>query len=65
MSEPDRRSALAEDLARMQVDLALRGLLKNHLPPSQWEALRQKLQRIYRDATGEPHATLIVQEPRP
>lgn len=46
----------------IQVSLAMRGQLKKPLPPRLWELLRQRLQSMYRTATGEPDATLIVKE---
>lgn len=36
-------------------------LLDGYLPPRLWEPLRQRLQDAYRRATGETHATLIVE----
>lgn len=46
----------------IQVSLAMRGQLKKPLPPRLWELLRQRLQGMYRTATGEPDATLVVKE---
>lgn len=60
----NRNESLADDLASIQVNLACRGLLNGYLPPAQWEPLRLKLQGMYRRATGEEFATLIVQEAR-
>lgn len=52
---------MGERLSEMEVSLAVKGLLRNYLPPSRWEALRVALQDIYRKATGEPMATLTVE----
>jgi len=45
----------------IQVSMASRGQLDEFLPPHLWEELRQRLQRLYRKATGEPTATLHVE----
>lgn len=48
----------------IRVSLAIKGNFdKLPLEPRLWEPLRVELQRIYRRATGEPHATLVLQEP--
>ncbi|WP_312414152.1 hypothetical protein [Shinella sp.] len=49
----------------IQVSMASRGQLDEFLPPHLWENLRQRLQRIYRKATGEEMSVLIVEEPTP
>lgn len=45
-----------------QLGMASRGQLDGYLPPHLWERLRQRLQSLYRQATGEPHAVLSVEE---
>lgn len=57
----DRREDLKNQLQDMQVSLAMRGLLNGYLPPDRWEDLRQRLQGIYRRATGEQLAVLFVE----
>lgn len=53
---------LSEQYKDIQVNLAMRGLSKGHLPPQLWEDLRLRLQDIYRRATGEEFATLIIED---
>jgi len=44
------------------ISCARKGLLKEgYLEPRLWEKLRRQLQAEYRRATGEPHATLVVE----
>ena len=56
---------MSEDLKRryeeIQVSMASRGQLDEFLPPHLWEDLRQRLQRVYRKATGEQTATLHIE----
>ena len=54
---------LKERLNESLVSMASRGQLPNdgRLPPALWEDLRQRLQRIYRKATGENMAVLSVE----
>ncbi|MCW1412154.1 hypothetical protein OLZ32_27785 [Rhizobium sp. 1AS11] len=54
---------LRRRLEECQVGMATRGQLCNgeHLPPYLWEELRQRLQSIYRKATGETMATITVE----
>lgn len=56
-----RCEALKSELEDIQVNLAMRGLLNGYLPPERWEDLRQRLQVIYRRATGEQFAILSVE----
>lgn len=54
----DLKKRLSESL----VSMASRGQLLDgkRLPPALWEMLRQRLQRIYRNATGETLAVLSI-----
>jgi hypothetical protein len=54
-------TTLVRDFERVRVSLATRGIVPERLPPKLWEPLRQQLQRIYREATGETQATLFVE----
>lgn len=45
----------------IQVSMASRGQLYQLLPPHLWEDLRQRLQRVYRKATGEQTATIHIE----
>lgn len=55
-------SRLMETYNDCMVSMASRGQLPNgqRLPPYLWEDLRLKLQRIYRQATGEEFAVLSI-----
>jgi|JI10StandDraft_1071094.scaffolds.fasta_scaffold1045414_2 hypothetical protein len=61
---------LKRDLIDMRISLAMRpehmrgGVKIGYLAPEHWEEVRRRLQATYRLATGETHATLIV-EPAP
>lgn len=59
------REQLRHRLEECQLSMAARGQLDGYLPPHLWEQLRQRLQRIYRKATGEPMAVLAVDPPAP
>lgn len=50
----------------ISVSMAMRGLLNEgeYLPPRLWNDLRLRLQNIYREATGEEHATIYVDTER-
>lgn len=53
---------LKKQYEQIQVSMAARGQLDEFLPPHLWEELRQRLQRIYRKATGETMAVLTVED---
>lgn len=57
----DIRSRLEE----CQLSMATRGQFDERLSPHLWEQLRQRLQKIYRKATGEPMAVLSVDDASP
>lgn len=54
---------LKQRLNESLVSMASRGQLPTgkRLPPALWENLRQRLQRIYRNATGESLAVLSIE----
>ncbi|QWY83671.1 hypothetical protein [Rhizobium phage RHph_X2_26] len=60
----ERRRSLAEQVDDMRVNLALRGLENEPLPPRLWESARLKLQRRLREATGEPTLVLTYEVPK-
>lgn len=56
-------SELLKRYEEIQVSMASRGQLTNgeYLPPHLWEDLRQRLQSVYRAATGERSAVITVE----
>ena len=54
-------SDLTAKLEQIQVSLATKGKLDEFLAPRLWEALRVNLQSLYRQATGETMAVLVVE----
>ena len=54
------REDLQSVLEKCQLSMAARGQLDGHLPPHLWERFRQRLQAIYRTATGEQMAVLSI-----
>lgn len=59
----DHRSNLVQQLESAQISLAMKGQLDHYLSPHLWERLRQRLQYMYRMATGESMATLSIDTP--
>lgn len=59
--------AFERDLINIRISLAMRpehmrgGVKIGYLAPEHWEEVRRRLQDTYRLATGETHATLIVE----
>lgn len=61
--EGDAFRTMRKRMDEIAVRLAAYGKLHpadSRLPPRLWEDLRILLQQRYREATGEPHATLII-----
>jgi len=50
-----------ETLDDILVSLASKGKNDAPLPPHLWEPLRIRLQKIYRNATGEAHSVVSVE----
>jgi hypothetical protein len=63
MSERQEKASeyLRDVFEGCQLSMATRGQLDGYLSPHLWEQLRVRLQSIYRQATGEPTATLHVE----
>ena len=59
------QSDLQSRLEECQLSMATRGQFDERLSPHLWEQLRQRLQKIYRKATGEPMAVLSVDDASP